>query len=592
MMNKKIYLDRSFWRFFKILMTEKKAFILMAFSSLISNLLMTSIPFIMGIGIDRLLHMIQEVGLRGVTIRQTYEILSPLILMMISFELITFFFSYTQEKTMAKASEKITLNLRKQLTTKYTKLPMEFFDTHQVGDILSRSTTDLNKVANVLLTGINQMMSSIATIFFGVLMLFYISPALTVAVLGIMGMNFFVTKWISAKNKEFAEKSYSELGHLTNFAEEYYTGTMIVKSFNQQKAAIQSFNEINLKQTKAFKKAQFVNFGIYPLIRFLNQLAFVVSAIFGAKLVLSGAMSLGTIQAYLQYVNQISEPLTQSSYVINSIQSAMASMERIFEILDAKEEMEEAKTVVELKNPQGEIAFNHVQFGYDSKKMLMEDVDFVAKAHETVAIVGPTGAGKTTLVNLLLRFYELNGGEITFDGEPITNLSRSHLRSMFGMVLQDTWLFEGTIAENLAYGKRDATRNEIIEAAKIAQCHHFIQTLPDGYDTIISSEENMISQGQQQLLTIARIILANPAIVILDEATSSVDTRTEIEIQKAMNHVMKGRTSFVIAHRLSTIQSADLILVMKEGTIIEQGTHLELLNQDSFYSDLYNSQFS
>lgn len=591
-MSKNIYVDKSFWRFFKILMTEKKQFILMMVSSLISNILMTSIPFIMGIGIDRLLQMIQDVGLQGVTIQQTYGILRPLIIVMVCIEVLTFIFSYIQEKTMAKVSEKITLNLRKQLTTKYTNLPMQFFDRHQVGDILSRSTTDLNKVANVLLTGVNQMLSSVANVFFGVLMLLYISSALTIAVLGIMGINFFVTKWIANKNKDFAEKSYSELGKLTNFAEEYYTGNMIVKTFNKEGDVIQSFDKINGKQAKAFKKAQFVNFGIYPLIRFLNQLAFVVSAIVGAKLVLSGTMSLGTIQAYLQYVNQISEPLTQSSYVINSIQGAMASMERVFEILDAEEEVKEAETVVELQKPTGEIEFKHVKFGYDSQKILMEDVNFIAKPHSTVAIVGPTGAGKTTLINLLLRFYELNGGEITIDGESIVNLSRIHLRSMFGMVLQDTWLFEGSIAENLMYGKRDATREELIAAAKMAQCHHFIQTLPEGYDTIISSEENMISQGQQQLLTIARIILANPTIVILDEATSSVDTRTEIEIQKAMSQVMKGRTSFVIAHRLSTIQSADLILVMKEGNIIEQGTHSQLLEQDSLYADLYNSQFS
>jgi len=323
----------------------------------------------------------------------------------------------------------------------------------------------------------------------------------------------------------------------------------------------------------------------------INQLAFIVSAIIGAFLVLQGGITIGLLQAYLQYINQVSEPISTASYVINSIQAALAAVDRIFEILDAEDDIPEKKTLQIIDQPSGAIAFDNVQFGYTKEKILMKQVDFMVKPKHMVAIVGPTGAGKTTLVNLLMRFYELNNGRITFDGVDITDLSRTNLRAMFGMVLQNTWLFEGTIAENIAYGRMDATREEVIESAKIAQCDHFIRTLPNGYDSIISSENGSLSQGQQQLLTIARIILANPPVVILDEATSSVDTRTEAHIQKAMDEVTNNRTSFVIAHRLSTIESADLILVMKDGDIVEKGNHQELLAKPSLYADLYNSQF-
>lgn len=364
----------------------------------------------------------------------------------------------------------------------------------------------------------------------------------------------------------------------------------MIKTFNQQDQAIESIRKINQTHYQAFKKAQFMNFAIYPVIRLMNQLAFIVSAILGGSLVLSGGITLGLLQAYLQYINQISEPISTASYVINAIQSAMAAIDRIFEIMDEPNELPDSQEQ-HLSSSKGAIEFKEVRFGYTPDKQLMENVTISVKPKQTIAIVGPTGAGKTTLVNLLMRFYELTKGKIEFDQIDITKLSRNELRKHFGMVLQHTWLFEGTVAENIAYGKRQATRAQIVHAAEIAQCDHFIRTLPNGYDTIISSENGTLSQGQQQLLTIARVVLADPAVVILDEATSSVDTRTEALIQQAMSALTENRTSFVIAHRLFTIENADLILVMENGDIVEQGTHTELLSKPTLYASLYNSQF-
>ncbi|EOT36063.1 ABC transporter ATP-binding protein/permease [Enterococcus durans] len=377
---------------------------------------------------------------------------------------------------------------------------------------------------------------------------------------------------------------------MNNKMEEYLAGNLVIKTFNQQDQAIESIRKINQTHYQAFKKAQFMNFAIYPVIRLMNQLAFIVSAILGGSLVLSGGITLGLLQAYLQYINQISEPISTASYVINAIQSAMAAIDRIFEIMDEPNELPDSQEQ-HLSSPKGAIEFKEVRFGYTPDKQLMENVTISVKPKQTIAIVGPTGAGKTTLVNLLMRFYELTKGKIEFDQIDITKLSRNELRKHFGMVLQHTWLFEGTVAENIAYGKRQATRAQIVHAAEIAQCDHFIRTLPNGYDTIISSENGTLSQGQQQLLTIARVVLADPAVVILDEATSSVDTRTEALIQQAMSALTENRTSFVIAHRLFTIENADLILVMENGDIVEQGTHTELLSKPTLYASLYNSQF-
>lgn len=582
---------QSFKRFWKMIKPEHPIFYGLMICSLIGNLLIVAMTYIMAIGIDNLLEAIKRVGLKGMTLPLVEEALLGPVLLLILFSIISSITSFIQERAMASLSERVTLRIRKEVTKKFKTLPMAFFDNHQVGDIISRSTTGLNQLSQVLLTGINQFFTSVVTILFAGIMLFYIDAKLTILVLLLIGGSTFMTTKIANKNKVFADQSQAELGQLNNKMEEYLAGNLVTKTFNQQQNAEKTIDAVNQQHYRAFKKAQFLNFAIYPAIRFINQLAFIISAILGAMLVLSGGITIGFLQAYLQYINQISEPISTASYVINSIQAAMASIDRIFVILDEADEQPEATHLETISSPKGAIEFKNVQFGYTPEKILMKNVDFSVQPKKTVAIVGPTGAGKTTLVNLLIRFYEINQGAITFDGIDITKLSRQNLRSLFGMVLQNTWLFEGTVADNIAYGKKDASREEIIEAAKIAQCDHFIRTLPQGYDTIISSENGALSQGQQQLLTIARIILANPPVVILDEATSSVDTRTEAHIQKAMETVTENRTSFVIAHRLSTIENADLILVMKNGDIIEKGTHQELLQAPTLYASLYNSQF-
>ncbi|EFU17618.1 ABC transporter, ATP-binding protein [Enterococcus faecalis TX1346] len=582
---------QSFKRFWKMIKPEHPIFYGLMICSLIGNLLIVAMTYIMAIGIDNLLEAIKRVGLKGMTLPLVEEALLGPVLLLILFSIISSITSFIQERAMASLSERVTLRIRKEVTKKFKTLPMAFFDNHQVGDIISRSTTGLNQLSQVLLTGINQFFTSVVTILFAGIMLFYIDAKLTILVLLLIGGSTFMTTKIANKNKVFADQSQAELGQLNNKMEEYLAGNLVTKTFNQQQNAEKTIAAVNQQHYRAFKKAQFLNFAIYPAIRFINQLAFIISAILGAMLVLSGGITIGFLQAYLQYINQISEPISTASYVINSIQAAMASIDRIFVILDEADEQPEATHLETISSPKGAIEFKNVQFGYTPEKILMKNVDFSVQPKKTVAIVGPTGAGKTTLVNLLMRFYEINQGAITFDGIDITKLSRQNLRNLFGMVLQNTWLFEGTVADNIAYGKKDASREEIIEAAKIAQCDHFIRTLPQGYDTIISSENGALSQGQQQLLTIARIILANPPVVILDEATPSVDTRTEAHIQKAMETVTENRTSFVIAHRLSTIENADLILVMKNGDIIEKGTHQELLQATTLYASLYNSQF-
>lgn len=581
----------SLIRFWKMIQSDHKTFYGLLLCSLIGNLMVVAMPMIMGVGIDQLLSRIRTIGIAEMTFHDVKDaLLFPVVLLLV-FSFLSSITSFIQEYAMASLSEKITLNVRKEMTKKFKTLPMAFFDQHQVGDIISRTTTGLNQLAQVLLTGINQFFTSIVTILFSILMLFYIDSKLTLLILLLIVGSSWVTQLFANKNKKISDDNQTELGSLNNKVEEYLAGNLVIKTFNQQDQAIESIRQVNHSQYQAFKKAQFMNFAIYPAIRLINHSAFILSAVLGGILVISGGLTLGLLQAYLQYINQISEPISTASYVINSLQSAMASIDRIFEIMDEPNERSDHENTTSLDQPAGSIRFKDVRFGYSPDKILMENVNFSAKPKQTIAIVGPTGAGKTTLVNLLMRFYELNHGRIEFDGIDITKFSRSELRKHFGMVLQNTWLFEGTVADNIAYGKQQASRDEIIAAAKIAQCDHFIRTLPEGYDTIISSENGSLSQGQQQLLTIARVLLANPSVVILDEATSSVDTRTEAMIQKAMNAVTENRTSFIIAHRLSTIENADLILVMENGNIIEQGTHQSLLSKPTLYASLYNSQF-
>ena len=580
----------SLIRFWKMIQSDHKTFYGLLLCSLIGNLMVVAMPMIMGVGIDQLLSRIRTIGIAEMTFHDVKDaLLFPVVLLLV-FSFLSSITSFIQEYAMASLSEKITLNVRKEMTKKFKTLPMAFFDQHQVGDIISRTTTGLNQLAQVLLTGINQFFTSIVTILFSILMLFYIDSKLTLLILLLIVGSSWVTQLFANKNKKISDDNQTELGSLNNKVEEYLAGNLVIKTFNQQDQAIESIRQVNHSQYQAFKKAQFMNFAICDSLDQSISVHFKCCLRWDLSNI-SGGLTLGLLQAYLQYINQISEPISTASYVINSLQSAMAAIDRIFEIMDEPNERSDHENTASLDQPAGSIRFKDVRFGYSPDKILMENVNFSAKPKQTIAIVGPTGAGKTTLVNLLMRFYELNHGRIEFDGIDITKFSRSELRKHFGMVLQNTWLFEGTVADNIAYGKQQASRDEIIAAAKIAQCDHFIRTLPEGYDTIISSENGSLSQGQQQLLTIARVLLANPSVVILDEATSSVDTRTEAMIQKAMNAVTENRTSFIITHRLSTIENADLILVMENGNIIEQGTHQSLLSKPTLYASLYNSQF-
>lgn len=576
-------------RLFKLLLEQKRRFIIIIASAVCFATLMAVTPLILGWGLDAIFALVRT---RQVTVENLFSaLLRPVLLLFLAWGGVSLF-SLLQEYTMASVAETLTLRLRKTLTDKLNRLPMKFFDQYKTGDILTRATLDLDKVSEVLQVGLMQMISAILSIVIGLGLMIYLSPLLTLGIIVILVISLLLTNHLAHKNQEYFSENQAALGAVGTKAEENYSGNLLIKSYNRQKETADELDKLNEAQFQAFKKAQFVSFAINPLIRLINQLGFVTSAVVGGIMVINGQLSIGLVQAYLQYVNQVSEPITQVSYVINSLQSAFAALERIFEILDQAEETEEVMSVAVPENIRGEVTFKHVAFGYTPNRLLMEDVNFKVKPKQMVAIVGPTGAGKTTMINLLMRFYELTGGQIEVDGKNISHFSRAAIRQKFGMVLQDTWLFEGTVADNIAYGKPDATRQEIVQAAKDAQCHHFIRTLPNGYDTIISSDGSQISQGQQQLLTIARAILADPQLLILDEATSSVDTRTEGMIQQAMDQLTAERTSFVIAHRLSTIKNADLILVMKDGSIIEQGSHRSLMKKGDFYANLYNSQFA
>jgi ATP-binding cassette subfamily B protein len=422
-------------------------------------------------------------------------------------------------------------------------------------------------------------------------MMLSISWELTLIVLVTLPLSIFVVTGIAKRSQDFFRRQQKSLGDLNGHVEEMYSGHKIVKAFGHEHKAIAEFDDLNDKLYDAGWKAQYVSGVIMPLMRFVGNIGYVFVAVVGGIMATQGGISLGDVQAFIQYSAQFTQPITQLANITNVIQSAIASAERIFELLDEEEQVPEIKNPEIIKNPEGAVKFDHVKFGYSPDKILIEDMNIDVKPGQMIAIVGPTGAGKTTLVNLLMRFYELNGGRILVDGVDITKLRRGDLHRMFGMVLQDTWLFHGTLRDNIAYGREDATEEEIVEASKAAYADHFIRTLPEGYNLVLNEEATNISQGQKQLLTIARAFLADPEILILDEATSSVDTRTELLIQSAMEKLMKGRTNFVIAHRLSTIRDADLILVMNHGTIIEKGTHKELLAKKGFYADLYNSQF-
>jgi len=577
--------------FISLLGEKKVPFLISIISNIVSTVLVVAIPWVSALAIDDIVKILNDT-----TVTDKWNAVFSFIIKPISalgvIAVLIFALNYLQEYISAILGEQVAQSLRVKLSKKFTKLPMNFFDTNQVGDILSKLTTDIEKVAEVIGTSFTRFVYSFLIIILVIFMLFNINAKLTLIVLAILLISIVVTYYVSNLTQKIFSRDVTSLSELSSITEETLTGNLVIQSYNKQKDIIDTLDKSIEKQYSAAKTLEFTVFSIYPSIRFITQIAFVISAVISAVLVINGHLTLGLAQAFLQYVTQISDPVTTAAYIINSLQNALVSVERIYDILELPEEVDLTEDTHLLDNTKGQIVFENVSFGYTKDKLLMKNVNFTAKAEQMVAIVGPTGAGKTTLINLLMRFYDVNGGRILFDGVDISKVSRKELRANFGMVLQDTWLFKGTIAENIAYGKPDATREEIIEAAKLAKCDSFIRKLPQGYDTIITSENGMVSQGEQQLLTIARTILPNPKVMILDEATSSIDTKTEKDIQAVISELMKGRTSFVIAHRLSTIRNADLILVMKDGDIVEQGNHDELLKINGIYANLYNTQFN
>ena len=496
-----------------------------------------------------------------------------------------------QSWLMASFAETLNLQLRSEIAQKLNKMPLAFFDRNQAGAIMSRVTNDLDKMSEALQTGLLKLFTAIGTIIGSLVLMFSFDVWLTLLFLAFMAVSLLFTKLISGKTLKSATERQKCVGDMNAIIEESYSGRNIIKAFNHEEHSKRDVHLASERLADAACKADFITNAVNPAVRLINRIGQVVITILAGAMLLDGRMSPGQFQAYFQYISQASEPITEMSYMINTLQSALASAGRVYELLD-EEELPREFIYESIHDAKGEVEFSHVRFGYSPDKILMQDISFVAKPGQKIAIVGSTGAGKTTMINLLMRFYEVNGGKIILDGIDTQELTRANLRQNFGMVLQDTWLFEGTIAENIAYGKPEATREEIVAAAKAARADFFIRTMPEGYDTVLTNDAENISVGQRQLLTIARVMLCNPPILILDEATSSVDTRTEMEIGKAMNALMHNRTSFVIAHRLSTIVDADLILVMANGNIIEQGNHRQLLAAGGAYAELYNSQFA
>jgi ATP-binding cassette subfamily B multidrug efflux pump len=579
-------------RFFRDLMKQKWKLFAVVLTLAAAALCSVLSPRVLGMATNQIFYGITDATANGTTFSVNLITMGAIIFLLIGLYLLGTLFNFIPQRILASVSQTFSLDLRKRISDKLNKLPLQYFDTHKKGQMLSRVTSDLERVADTLQETIASMITALITLIGAFIMMLLISPTLTLIALGTVVASILVSVVIGSRTNRYHAANQATLGELNANIEESFTGNNMIKAFNLKKEMVEQNDTLNEKLRKTSTKAQFITYVINPIVRLVGQFGYVLIAVRGAISVISGDIRIGDVQAAFQYVNQISEPITQLSFTMNNLQGALASAERVYDLLDELEEIPDTTSELLLPDPKGDVAFENVQFGYSEDKMLMENININVKAGSKVAIVGPTGAGKTTLVNLLMRFYEVNGGKISIDGINICDMSRKELRSTLGMVLQETWLFNGTVAENIAYGRNTATMEEIRHAAKAARIDYFIRTLPQGYDTVLDDELSGVSIGQKQLLTIARVILTDPSILILDEATSSVDTRTEIEIQKAMNNLMKGRTSFVIAHRLSTIRDADMILVMRNGTIVEQGSHGQLLEKNGFYAELYNSQFA
>lgn len=520
-----------------------------------------------------------------------FDKIAQILLTLLALYIISAVFSLIQGLIMTQISQKLTYKLRNDLAEKMNKLPMNYFDKKTNGEVLSIITNDIDTLGMNLNQSITQIITSVCTLIGIIIMMFSMNVTMTLVSLLILPLSILAVKKIVSKSQKYFIRQQEFLGHVNGNIEETFGGYSIVKVFNGEEKAIKDFNKSNDELYTSAWKSQFLSGLMHPIMNFIGNIGYVAIAILGGYLSIQGKITVGNIQSFIQYNKQFTQPINQMAQVSSMIQSMVAAAERIFEFLDEPEEVKCITATTSVETLKGSVKFDHVHFGYNADKIIINDFNADIKEGQKIAIVGPTGAGKTTIVKLLMRFYDLNSGAILIDGHDISSFDRGEIRKMFGMVLQDTWLFNGTIKDNIRYSKQDASDSDVIAAAKAAHVHHFIKTLPNAYNMEINEETSNISQGQKQLLTIARVILADPKILILDEATSSIDTRTEIQIQSAMDELMKGRTSFIIAHRLSTIRNADLILVMNNGDIVEQGTHEELLNKNGFYADLYNSQF-
>lgn len=580
-------------RLWKAMGRQRIRLIIVAVSVIFYTVLSVAAPVYSAGIVDLLWREIRSALENGTGFRVTWEQGGREILILLGIYTVTGVLYTFQSFLMAGFAEQLSLELRTRISRKLDRLPLSYFDNHKTGEVLSRAVNDLDKMSEVLQTGLLKLLTAVGMVVGSLIMMFRFHIGLTVIFLVFTLLSMFSTKLFAAKTLRCATLRQQAVSRVTGQVEESYSGRTVIRAFNREAKSAEEMRDAVKELADTSRKADFMMNMVNPFIRLVNRLGQAVIAVSAGKLLLDGVLTVGTFQAFFQYVYQASEPLTEAAYMINSLQSSIASVERIFELLDEKEILPDpAETVKRAAPAEGRVEFQNVRFGYTPDQILMNDINFTAEPGQKIAIVGSTGAGKTTLINLLMRFYEVNGGRITLDGVPVDRMTYEDLRSNFGMVLQDTWLFQGTIAENIAYGRPDASREEIIAAAKAARADFFIRTLPKGYDTVLEGDADNISAGQRQLLTIARVMLCDPAVLILDEATSSVDTRTEMEIGKAMNALMKERTSFVIAHRLSTIVDADLILVMQKGDIIEKGTHRELLRAKGVYAELYNSQFA